>query len=286
MFTVAVFLVWFFFAMYGACLGSFAGVVIFRLQKGESIVFPKSHCEHCQKPLMIWHNIPLFSWLLLRGRCYFCQTAIGLRPFILELIFAVAMVALYAHFGLSFAFIERLLFFFLLVCLSYIDIDSFSLPLSLLMALVMVGLAATFVYAINPDFYVPPRPSFSLLKFMVFKQTPYFSLWDRLWGALAGFLVLFIINLGVTALLRITKRLAKNQWAMGFGDPLLVMAIGLFIGASHLVLLLFLASFVGSLVGIMTRFFKHSSSLDQDIPEGALPFGPFLALAGMYIYLT
>lgn len=277
---------WIFIVLCGACLGSFAAVIIYRLQAGISIVVPRSFCVDCQNPLKIWHNIPIISWLLLRGRCSFCRNPIGLRPLIVELIFAVAMVALYAKYGLSIALVERVLLFFILVILSYIDMDSFSLPVSLLVTLCTVGFLSTAVYALSPTSYVPISQPNSWLAIMVFNNPVTYSVSDRLWGAgvLGG--TLSAMNIIATLLFRASHRLTPTQWAMGWGDPVLAMGIGLFVGASHAVLLLFLASASGALMGIIYRLGQTSSSNDQDIAPGAIPYGPFLALAALYIYLT
>src|SRR5262249_52089149 len=150
-----------------------------------------------------------------------------------------AITALYVQFGASLAFFEKASFFFILVCLSYIDIDSFSLPFPLLLTLFLVGAFFTISYALYPEFYVAINEPYGLLKFMVINRKGGFSLSDRLWGAGAGLLLLSGINVVATYVFRMTKRLSPQQWAMGWGDPLLVMGIGLFIGISHLVLLLF-----------------------------------------------
>jgi leader peptidase (prepilin peptidase) / N-methyltransferase len=283
---ILIILGWFLVALFGACLGSFAAVVIFRLQDGVSIVTPRSYCAHCQRQLKVWHNIPIFSWLILRGKCFFCHKPIGLRPLIIELIFSLAMVGLYAKYGFSLALTERVAFFFILVCLSYIDLDSFSLPLGLLWALLLVGLLSTAVYTLYPSAYVAISKPASLLEIMVFKHHSGFSLSDRLWGAVCGFSLLALINVAATLVFRKTKRLTDTQWAMGWGDPLLVFGIGLYIGFSYLVVLLFLASVSGSVVGILLRFCQKAPVNAEDIAQDAIPYGPFLAMAAIYIYVT
>ena len=86
--------------IFGTMIGSFLNVVIYRIPKGESIVFPASKCQSCQTPLKWWHNIPLFSWLFLRGKCYFCKEKISAQYPMVELLTGVIFVALYFKLGL------------------------------------------------------------------------------------------------------------------------------------------------------------------------------------------
>lgn len=195
------------------------------------------------------------------------------------------MLALYLKFGLGIAFVERVIFVFFLICLLYIDLDTFSLPLCLLFALLLLGFITSMIYAMRPDSYVAPSQAHFFLEILIFKYDTIFSFRNRLWGVFWGFSVLALLNLFATMCLRKFGRLEKNQWAMGWGDPILAMAIGAFVGGSHIMLVLFLASALGSLLGIANRFFGSNEENLTDIAEGALPYGPFLALAAMYAYL-
>lgn len=272
-------------AVLGACLGSFAAVVIFRMPRGQSIITPRSYCPACTKQLKVWHNIPVLSWLILRGKCAYCRSSIGLRNLVIELIFSLCLLALYIKFGFGMALTERFIFVFLLVCLAYVDLDTFTLPYSLLFWLVILGMVSSVIYFVNPSLYLGPSQEISLLKLMVFRQSFVFSLSDRLWGAAIGLLLLSSINLLATFFLRRSGRLTKDQWAMGWGDPLLAMAIGIFVGLSHLVLVIFLASALGSVCGLACHFLTSKQPVDADLPTGALPYGPFLAIAAIYVYL-
>jgi leader peptidase (prepilin peptidase)/N-methyltransferase len=145
-------------------------------------------------------------------------------------------------------------------------------------------LIANLVYALKPSLFIAPSPHGLLLDVMIFNAPWRFSLFDRFSGAAFGLLVLVAINVLATFILRQMGRLDRRQWAMGFGDAVLLSAIGLFVGARHLLALLFLASLVGSIIGLATRFEKKAA-MDQEIAEGALPYGPFLAIAAIYVYL-
>lgn len=268
----------------GACFGSFAGVIISRWPLGISIVSPRSFCTSCQQPLKVWHNIPIVSWLLLRGRCAFCRTSYGLRPLALELVCGLCLTALYIKYGVSVALVERFIFFFLLLCLAYIDMDTFCLPHSLLGILLTIGGISSIIYFMWPELWVGYQEA-SYLNVLIFGDNSLFSFNDRVLGLLGGFLSFACVNMIATAILRKTKRLEAHQWAMGWGDPILLAGIGLFVGISHLLLVIFLASALGAVVGIMQKMVAKRPALAEDIAEGALPYGPFLALAGIYVYL-
>lgn len=268
----------------GACLGSFATAIIYRVPRGISIVMPRSFCESCTTKLSAFENIPIISWLLLRGRCSTCRAFIGVRPIIIEAVFAICLAALYLRFGFSVTLVERFTFVFLLICLAYIDLDTFTLPLRLIIALAVVGILSIVIYSFFPDTYSPSDRQPGFLALMVFGRGE-FSVIDRLLGAAMSASLLAIINIAATFWLRNRRRLSKEQWAMGWGDPLLVFSIGLFLGLEKMILVIFLASALGAIVGIASRFFSSPRFIDDDIAEGAVPYGPFLALAAIYVHL-
>lgn len=272
-------------AALGASFGSFAGLIIYRWPLGISIVMPGSFCKDCKKKLKPWQNIPVLSWLFLRGKCGFCQVFFGLRPLVLELLLMLCALAIYGQVGFSLGLIDKFGFAFLLICLAYIDLDTFYLPSGLLIALIGWGACFSLIYYLVPSLFTPPLKPLSFFSFMVFNDVRIFSLSDRLWGGIVGFGSFSLINLLGTVILRRTKRLGPEQWAMGFGDSLLLMAIGLVVGLSHLVLVIFLASFLGSMAGILMRCRENARGLPSDLAPGAMPYGPFLAIAGIYAYL-
>jgi leader peptidase (prepilin peptidase)/N-methyltransferase len=274
-----------FVGFFGACLGSFAAVIIYRVSANINWVHRPSFCEQCQKVIPFLENIPIFSFIILRGHCSSCRHFIGWRLLIIEIIFALSFACLYVKYGISLAFLDRVLLFFLLVVISYIDMDSFVLPLGLLLLIIGLGVASTVGCYFFPQLYPPIDHFDSWIGFMVLpKLTSIVN--DRLLGAIFLCVVLLLINLIFTWIFRATKRISNQQWAMGFGDPLLAFGLGLFVGLSHSFMLLFLASFFGSLVGIAAQLCRGLwMTGDKDIPTGAIPFGPFLSLAAIYIYL-
>src|SRR4051812_19110097 len=116
-------------AAVGLCLGSFFNVLIARLPKGESIVRPGSHCPKCGHVLSWYENIPLLSWLALRGRCRKCKAPISARYVIVELLTGVLFVACYRRFGLTYELAPALLMSCFLVPLAFIDAEQWILPL-------------------------------------------------------------------------------------------------------------------------------------------------------------
>jgi leader peptidase (prepilin peptidase)/N-methyltransferase len=140
--------------IFGAMIGSFLNVVIYRIPKGESIVFPSSKCQSCQTALKWWHNIPLLSWLILRGKCYFCKEKISAQYPMVELLTAVIFVALYFKLG----FVWYLSFvagsFAALLALVMIDFEYMAVPdnvnfAALIFALVQPEFINALIYALT-----------------------------------------------------------------------------------------------------------------------------------------
>lgn len=116
------------FFIFGACFGSFANVIIYRMPKDESIVLPGSHCQNCQKPVAWYDNIPMVSWLLLRGKCRHCGVKFSFRYFFVELLTASLFSVAYFYIGWNWNLLEALIFIFALVCCTFIDFDHMILP--------------------------------------------------------------------------------------------------------------------------------------------------------------
>lgn len=129
----------------GTMIGSFLNVVIYRIPKGESIVFPASKCQSCQTPLKWWHNIPLFSWLFLRGKCYFCKEKISAQYPTVELLTGIIFVALYLKLGLVWYLPFAAASFAALFALVMIDFEYMAVPDN-------VNFAALIFALVQPDF--------------------------------------------------------------------------------------------------------------------------------------
>jgi leader peptidase (prepilin peptidase)/N-methyltransferase len=248
----------------GAAVGSFLNVVIARVPAGESIVSPGSRCPSCRAPIRWWDNLPIVSWLLLRGRCRRCGARISPRYLLVEAMgAAVALVAWRRH-GLSPAAAAELAFAATLVALSFIDLATWLLPHALTWPLLGAGLVAS-------GLGISAAPSLAASAA----------------GAAIGFAVF-------AAIAWIGKRIAKKE-AMGLGDVWLLAGIGAWEGVWALLPVVLLASIQGSVVGLVLVAIGKAepgpapgaapaAGDDEDAwvpPRNAVPFGPFLALGAL-----
>jgi len=235
--------------VFGLVVGSFLNVVIYRLpgtSEGEvlhKLSFPASHCSICKSHLKIWHNIPLLSYLLLKGRCGFCHTPISFQYPLVELANAILWMMSVGHWGMHPVAFLWAIFFSYLLTLSVIDIQTTNLPETLTQPLLWIGLIAS---------------SFGLIQI---------SLEQAILGAVSGYFSLWFVA-------NIFKRLTGRD-AMGDGDFKLLAALGGWLGPLSLIQTFILASLSGALVGIWIRNTNHLKRY------GHLTFGPFLAAAGI-----
>lgn len=253
----------------GLVIGSFLNVVILRLPKmlaaswkadccdlleldtGETassfnLIFPSSHCPECQHKIRAWENIPLISYLLLRGRCSSCKTAISWRYPLVELVTGLLTAYLIFHFGASEQGLLALLFLWALIALTVIDIDTQLLPDNITLPLLWLGLLIN-----SLGVFVP--------------------LSDAVYGAMAGYLSLWSVYW--------LFKLLTGKEGMGYGDFKLLAALGAWMGWQSLPLIILLSSFVGAVIGIAGILIQGR---DKNIP---IPFGPYLAIAGLITLL-
>jgi len=201
----------------GLALGSFLNVCIYRIPRGMSIIYPPSHCPSCGYRLSPLDNIPVLSFLILRGKCRYCGAKISPRYPLVELLTGFLLLFLYAKTGLKMDFLFYLPLVACLVALSFIDIDTRRLPDSLTLPLTAIGLALSFL----PGAISPPA---SVL------------------GIISGLLTLYLVAI-------LGKALFKKE-ALGGGDIKLMMAVGAFLGVGGVFFSLFSGSILGSIVGI------------------------------------
>ena len=228
--------------VFGAMIGSFLNVCISRLPKGESIVYPGSHCPQCGKPIRFYDNIPILSFLLLRGRCRSCRAPISLQYPFVEGATALASLTLFVRFGPTLSYLIYFSFVASLIVVTVIDL----------------------YHQIIPDIISLPGIAVGLLSALV---NPFLSFFDSFLGALLGGGSLFLIA-GV------------YQWVfkregMGGGDVKLLAMIGAFLGWKAVVLTILLGSFAGSVIGVGIILLKG-----RDF-KYAIPFGPFLSLGAV-----
>ncbi len=226
---------------FGLIVGSFLNVCIYRVPRRESLVLPASHCTACGRSLRWFENVPVISYLILRGRCRTCGVRISPVYPTIEMAAATVAVIWYAQFGLSVLFLSRLVFAFALLVLFVIDLRQRILPNVITLPGILVGLG------------------FSLL------GPPGWL--DSLIGVLVGGGALFLM---AEAYYRI-----RHEEGMGMGDVKMLAMIGAFLGWKLMLLTLILSSLVGAGVGLLVIAARKGDM------KYALPFGTFLALAAL-----
>ncbi len=250
----------------GLCVGSFLNVVIHRLPKmldrgwqaqcaelsGEpppelptyNLITPRSQCPACGHRITAVENIPVLSFLFLRGRCSACAAPISARYPLVELLTGALTIAAVLRFGVAPTAAAACLLIWSLIALTFIDFDTQLLPDSMTIPLLWGGLLA------NVAGFVPGV-----------------SLRDAVVGAIAGYVALWTIYW--------LFKLVRGKEGMGYGDFKLLAALGAWLGWQMLPLIVLLSSFVGAIIGIGLVVFKGR---DHQIP---LAFGPYLAIAGV-----
>ena len=248
----------------GLLIGSFLNVVVYRLPKmlerewsaqareilglaeaplGEAfnLVLPNSKCPHCNHEIRPWENIPVISYLFLRGKCSSCKAAISKRYPLVELSCGLLSAYVAWHFGFGWQAGGMLVLTWGLLAMSLIDADHQLLPDVLVLPLLWLGLIANY---------------FGL----------YTSLEDALWGAIAGYLSLWSVYW--------LFKLVTGKEGMGFGDFKLLAMLGAWGGWQVLPLTILLSSLVGAILGLIMLRLRNAET------STPIPFGPYLALAG------
>jgi leader peptidase (prepilin peptidase)/N-methyltransferase len=228
--------------IFGVVVGSFLNVCIFRMPAKTSIIKPLSQCPHCHHPIRLYDNIPLISYIVLRGKCRDCGGKISWRYPLVELLTALLSLFLFLKFGLTLIFLIFFIFTAVLIVIAFIDFD----------------------HQIIPDVLtIPGIPVFFLLAVFVVK-VPWL---EALIGLLIGGGVLFAIAF-------VYELLTKRE-GMGGGDIKLLAMIGGFLGWKSLIFILLFSSFSGVIVGITAMIIKKQDT------KYAVPFGPFLSAAAV-----
>jgi leader peptidase (prepilin peptidase) / N-methyltransferase len=233
----------------GAVVGSFLNVVIHRWPREESIVFPGSHCPRCNAPIRWFDNVPVLSWIVLRGRCRSCREPIAVRYPLVELANALFYLAVYQRTGPTVGFLPIAALVSMTLVLIWIDLDVQFLPDVVTYPGMAIGLAAG---ALALGDRIP-------------ELTLSHSLLDSVSGAVAGGGVLLAIHLAY--------KLLRGGEGMGLGDVKMLAMIGAVVGWEPLFGVLMLASIGGAVAGILLAIFTRATL------RNALPFGVFLGLA-------
>jgi len=229
--------------VFGALVGSFLNVVIYRLpDESQSVVFPASHCPKCNTKLRWFENIPILSWLVLRGKCRTCKAPISLQYPVVELCMALLSGALYRNFGPSFALFYYFLFVAALIAIIFIDLHHQIIPDKISLPGIVIGFIGSFL---NP--------------FVTWQQAGL--------GILIGGGILYGVAIGYALL--------TGKEGMGGGDIKLLAMIGAFLGWQSLLYVVFASSLTGSVIGGLSLLLQKKDS------QTRIPFGPFLSLAAL-----
>ncbi len=229
----------------GAILGSFLNVCIHRLPKRESLLSPPSHCPHCGEAIRFYDNIPILSYLLLRGKCRHCKAHIPSRYPIVEGLSGLISLALFMKYGLTLQFLLFLLLAAALITITFIDLDHQIIPDIISIPGIFCGLGASFFI-----------PTISWL--------------ESLFGILIGGGFLFLVALGYKWL--------TGREGMGGGDIKLLAMVGAWLGWKAIPFILLSSSLIGVVIG------GGSVLVDKRGLRAKIPFGPFLSL-GALIYI-
>lgn len=235
--------------IFGAIIGSFLNVCIYRLPLGKSVVRPRSFCPFCEKTISWFDNVPLVSFLILLGKCRACRRPISVRYFLVELMTAVSGVLLLSYFPLGAEFFIYWIFIWSLIVITFIDIEHQEIPDVISLPGIVLGLICMTVFRLDGSTFYG------------------WSLLNSALGVLAGGGMMFLLGV-------IGEFIFKKE-ALGGGDVKLMAMMGAFLGWKLIVLTFFLAPFMGAGVGIFMKIrFKKE----------VIPYGPYLS-AGAIISL-
>jgi leader peptidase (prepilin peptidase)/N-methyltransferase len=236
----------FFVFVLGAVIGSFLNVCIVRLPRGESLIRPPSHCPRCNKPIRFYDNIPIVSYMLLRGKCRYCNNPISLQYPVVEALTGLLAIALFMKYGPSMQFLLLFLFSSALLIITFIDLAHQIIPDAISIPGIPCGIGA------------------SLLVPMVSWQ-------ESLLGILAGGGLLLFIAVGY--------KWITGREGMGGGDIKLLAMMGAWLGWKAIPFIILASSLIGIVVGGGTGLLLKKGL------RAKIPFGPFLAIASLiYIF--
>ncbi|NIP31866.1 MAG: prepilin peptidase [Candidatus Dadabacteria bacterium] len=259
--------------LFGTVIGSFLNVCIHRIPEGESIVFPPSHCPNCKNKIKPQHNIPILSYLFLKGKCFFCGNKISVIYPLTELIAGIFTFLLFIKFGFSVEFIFYLILFSSLIVITFIDLKHMIIPNVISLPGILVGLLFNVIRTDWSGFLNLLSDINSYNMFKIISQTPVLN---SITGIIVGggiFLLIFL-------LISFVYKLIRKVEGLGMGDVKLLAMLGAFLGPSGVFYIIFISSFVGTIVGLSYIVYKKGDM------KYAMPYGPFLSAAGMLYVFT
>jgi leader peptidase (prepilin peptidase)/N-methyltransferase len=233
--------------IFGAIIGSFLNVCIHRMPKGESVVRPASRCPRCKEPIRFYDNIPIVSYLALKGRCRACGYRIPLRYPVVELLTAVLFLSLYLVFGVNDRSVTYAAFISALIVATFVDLQTQEIPDEISLGGLAAGLALSFVFPCLQG-----------------QSSGVSGIIQSGLGALAGGGSIYLMGL--------FGGIVFKKEAMGGGDVKLMAMVGSFLGWKLALLVFFMAPIFGSVVGI---------ALKLKDGRDTIPYGPYLSLAAV-----
>ncbi|MGE4231962.1 MAG: A24 family peptidase [Bacteriovoracia bacterium] len=232
-----------FFTVFGAVVGSFLNVLIYRLPKGFHINKPaRSVCPQCKKQIPWYDNIPIVSFLFLKGKCRNCKKKISPRYFIVELLSALLFLGIFRNYGMFFESLYYVFFAATLIAITFIDLEYYIIPDLLSFTGIAVGLFGSF--------------------------------WVEALGPVSSLLGI-IFGGGSFWLLSFLYEKATNREGLGFGDVKMLAMIGAFLGPQGVLFTILVSSLTGSVIGLTMMVLKKKNL------KMALPYGPFLAIGAL-----
>lgn len=238
-------ILYFFAFIFGTAVGSFLNVCIFRLPLDQSIIFPSSHCFSCKKPIAFYDNIPLVSFILLKGKCRHCNAHFSYQYPLVELLTGVLALACVLWWGFTINALSIFIFVGALIVITFIDLE----------------------HKIIPDVISLPGILYGLIVALLL---PRISFVDSLLGVLLGG--------GSLLLVAGCYYLLTKQEGMGLGDVKLLAMMGAFLGWKSILFIIMIGSITGAVIGVAAMVIKKKDR------KYAIPFGPFLSL-GAVAYL-
>lgn len=254
------------FTLLGLLLGSFLNVVIIRIPNGESVVFTSSHCVNCKAPLKPWHNVPLLSWIFLRGKCSYCKTKISMQYPLIELVSALIFFALANKYGVSLGLLFTGLSFLMLLALAMIDFKYKMVPDSINLLAILFAVASAWSISgvlVNIQNALLFAGGFTLLRF-----------------SLSYFLTSSAHNMAKKTQTSWSKNYHTYPFveAMGEGDIMVAATMGALLGVQLTLVAIFLSALLALPIMLGVR--------NKSAEEQRVPFVPFLALATFIVYLN
>ncbi|NIP31690.1 MAG: prepilin peptidase, partial [Candidatus Dadabacteria bacterium] len=242
----------------------FLNVCIYRLPEEMSLVHPSSHCTSCKTPIPFYHNLPIISYLVLRGRCYYCKKKYSWDYPFVEFLAGLLSLLLFLKYGPTIDYLFLFMFVMSLIVITYIDLEHMYIPDVISYPGVVIGLI-----------YSGLVTNYDVLKFLLdniqfnFLYIMYVFDEIKILSSILGVL----LGSGSFLLLGFVYKAVRKTEGLGLGDVKLMAMVGAFLGWRSIIYVALISSFIGTIVGIGVMLYKKSDL------KYAIPFGPFISLA-------